>query len=137
MVSMLERKAKIGCNNPGVSQGIAGIMIKKQQPAGKKWPSPEASNRNLHLREISVLAAARRAGFDHGRIALNPRGLQSLVVLVPQAVLLSPHGVEVVPGENATFVTIGEHRFDRVIANGFQLDHIDFTLAGLQDFLPR
>ena len=78
---------------------------------------------------LSSVAAGRGCLGGHGRIAVRAGFLQAALVLFPELRLLRAQVVEVVPGEDAAVVPVGEGRLDRVVAHGLQRDDVDLAQA--------
>ena len=71
---------------------------------------------------------------DH-EVRLDAGGLQAGLVIGPQLGLAVTQEVQVVPGEDAGAVAIGERGLDGVVAHRRQIQDADLALAGLQRFL--
>jgi hypothetical protein len=91
---MLEVKTRVGGDNPFSIQGITAIykvfvsvfMLENNSDASHGRAS-----------KGSVATASVAPGHDHGCIARSTRGLQTPVVVFPQAILVVAKMVEVVP----------------------------------------
>src|SRR5471030_964243 len=95
-----------------------------------------SGSRKIWVRK-SVRVAGATAGLDHLGVAIEAGRGQALEVLREQLVLLRAQAIEVVPGEQAGVVAVGERRLDGVVAHRVDLGDEDVALAGLQRLLPR